>query len=107
MLTGERRSDMKLEILTENEDGQAIPGRVVEVPEMPEVWRAATYGLEPKETITTHKEKFYQVDATGFGMVPGTLVTFLVPDQYMEPGEFGKRPSQRALDLVTDRMGWH
>jgi hypothetical protein len=93
-----------VELLTEDDEGRAVPGRwyprARRVRYLPDEPLDARPVLERMHVAYPHR--FFQRDTRG-RPVPGTLVTFLVPDYLCD----GVEPSSRAFELVVERMGWN
>lgn len=99
----------EIELLTEGEDGRAVPGR--RIPRY-DSWVAAGYddSPPPPDRTLAYRHKFYRIGLDGQPDYD-TLVTFLVPHDLCRLVEYSEGwssyvPSDRALRLVEQRMGW-
>lgn len=97
----ERTADQNaIELLTEDPEASrpvAIPG-----PMFPADLGVAKYREGGEQIGLAYLHKFFKRDERGQPL-PGTLVRFYVPEHLCRDGQ----PSQTALDLVAQRMGWN
>lgn len=89
--------DAEVELLTEDDAGHAVEG--LRFPGDLGVVAYAVWDGDPPRLAYPHK--FFRYDEHDRPM-PETLVDFLVPS-YLLRGGF---PTQRACELVVERMGW-
>jgi hypothetical protein len=90
-----------IEMLEMGDDGHAVEGTKYPYDLSAVQWIADDGNIDVDARIA-YKHKFFKLDDQGHP-IPETLVAFFVPDYLC----CGSEPSDLALRLVAERMGWH